>query len=145
MRKNKVNIFDKLDTKAQIKINKSVKEIHPVAKNIVYNLAELEFIHFIRVSPEYLQASNEFTEGRIKIPATKPSHPTAIGVQLILDIDYKDIQFFEITSAIEGCGGKMADSVMNALTADWKGYVVMDWSRGFWSKMKEKHENLYIL
>ena len=80
-----------------------------------------------------------------EIPVTKPNHPNAIGVHLIIDFDYKDIQFYEITSAIEGCGGKMADAVMDALLADWVGYVVMDWSRGFWGKMMEKHENLYIL
>jgi len=34
-------------------------------------LAELDFIHFVRLSPEFLQASNELTEGRIRIPVTK--------------------------------------------------------------------------
>jgi hypothetical protein len=45
----------------------------------------------------------------------------------------------------KGCGGKMADAVMKALPEDWNGLVVMDWSRGFWDKMKEKYNNLYIL
>jgi hypothetical protein len=145
MRKKKVNIFKELETNAQITFQKDVKEIHPVVKDIVYNLAELEFIHFIRVSPEYLQASNELTEGRFKIPITKPNHPTAIGVHLIMDFDHKDIQFYEITSAIKGCGGEMADAVMSAFPSDWKGYVVMDWSRGFWDRMKERHKKLHIL
>jgi hypothetical protein len=137
--------FDGLESKVKITVSKKVKEIHPVVKDIVENLAELEFIHFIRVSPEYLQASNEVTEGRIKIPVTKPEHPTAIGVCLIIDIAYKDIQFYEITSAIKGCGGKMVDAALKALPKDWNGVVVMDWSHGFWDKMKEKHNNLYIL
>jgi len=134
-----------LESKVKITVSKKVKEIHPVVKDIVANLAELEFIHFIRVSPEYLQASNEVTEGRIKIPVTKPEHPTAIGICLIIDIAYKDIQFYEITSAIKGCGGKMVDAVLKALPKDWNGVVVMDWSHGFWDKMKDKHNNLYIL
>jgi len=129
----------------KITISKKIKAIHPVAERIVDNLAALDFIHFIRVSPEYIQASNEVTEGRIKIPITKPDHPTAIGVYLIIDIVYKDIQFYEITSATKGCGGKMVDKVMKALPKDWDGVVVMDWSHGFWDKMKEKHKNLYIL
>lgn len=144
--KNKgVRIFEELGTKVKITVSKKVKEIHLVVKHIVDNLAELDFIHFIRVSPEFLQASNEVTEGRIKIPVTKPDHPTAIGAYLIIDIAYKNIQFYEITSAIKGCGGKMVDAVLKALPKDWNGVVVMDWSHGFWDKMKEKHKNLYIL
>lgn len=145
MKSKRVRIFEELGTKVKITVSKKVKEIHPVVKHIVKNLAELDFIHFIRVSPEFLQASNEVTEGRIKIPVTKPNHPTAIGVDLIIDIAYKDIQFYEITSAIKGCGGKMVDAVLKALPKDWNGVVVMDWSHGFWDKMKEKHKNLYIL
>lgn len=132
-------------TKVKITVSKKVKEIHPVVKDIIENLAELEFIHFIRLSPEYLQASNELTEGRVKIPVTKPEHPTAIGVYLIIDIAYKDIQFYEITSVIKGCGGKMVDAVLKALPKGWNGVVVMDWSNGFWDKMAEKYKNLYIL
>ena len=145
MKKKSIRNFEELGTKVKIKVSNKVKEIHSVVKHIIYNLAELDFIHFIRISPEYLQASNETTESRIKIPVTKPNHPTAIGVYLIIDIAYKDIQFYEITSAIKGCGGKMVHEVLKALPEDWNGIVVMDWSHGFWDKMKEKHKNLQIL
>ena len=145
MKKKDVRNFEELGTKVKIKVSNKVKEIHPVAKHIVDNLAELDFIRFIRVSPEILQASNEVTEGRIKIPVSKPDHPTAIGVYLITDIANKDIQFYEMTSAIKGCGGKLVDAVLKALPQDWIGVIVMDWSHGFWDKMKEKHKNLYIL
>ena len=138
-------IFEALASKAKITFQKDVKEIHPVVKNIVNNLAELEFIHFIRVSPGYLQASSEIPEGYFKIPITKPGHPSAIGIHLIIDFAHEDIQFYEMTSAVKGCGGKMADAVLNALPEDWKGFVLMDWSGGFWDKMKENHNNLYIL
>ena len=138
-------IIEELRTKVKITVSRKVKEIHPVVKHIVDNLAELDFIHFIRVSPEFLQASNEVTEGRIKVPVSKPDHPTAIGVYLIIDIANKDIQFYEMNSAIKGCGGKLVDAVLKALPQDWSGVVVMDWSHGFWDKMKEKHKNLYIL
>ena len=59
--------------------------------------------------------------------------------------NYKNIQFFEITSATRGYGGKMVEAVMNALPDDWYGVVVMDWSDGFWKKMKERHKKLHIL
>jgi hypothetical protein len=145
MKNKSVTIFEELRPNIEIKILKKIKEIHPVAKHIVANLADLNFIHFVRLSTEHLQASNEVTKGRIKKPITKTNHPTAIGVDLILDITHKDIQFYEITSAIKGCGGKMVDSVLKALPEGWNGVVVMDWSNGFWDKMTEKHKNLYIL
>ena len=145
MKNKSTGNFEELRPNIEIKISKKVKGIHPVVKHIVNNLAELDFLHFIRLSPEYLQASNKVTEGRIKNPITKTNHPTAIGVDLILDITYKNIQFYEITSAIKGCGGEMVDAVLKALPEGWNGVVVMDWSNGFWHTMTEKHNNLYIL
>lgn len=139
------NFIADVGTKANITVSRKVKEIHPVVVHIVDNLAELDFIHFIRVSPEILQASNEISKGRIRIPVTEPDHPTAVGVHLIIDIANKDIQFYEMTSAIKGCGGRMVEAVLKALRQDWSGVVVMDWSNGFWDRMKERHRNLYIL
>ena len=66
-------------------------------------------INFHKISLDFLQASSEKTKGRIKTPITKPGHPTAIGVALILDLDNKDIQFFEVNSSTKGYGGKMVD------------------------------------
>jgi len=122
-----------------------VKKNHPVVEKLVYSLAELDFINFIRITPEDLQASSELTLGRVKIPITKPDHPTASGVHLIIHESFKDIQFYEITSAEKGNGGKIVDAIMNALPADWRACILMDWSRGFWEKMDEKHEKLEII
>ena len=88
-------------------------------------------IDFHKISLDFLQASSEVTKGRIKTPITKPGHPTAIGVALILDLDHKDIQFFEMNSAIKGYGGKMVDAVLKDLLKAWNGVVVMDWSDAF--------------
>ena len=50
-----------------------------------------------------------------------------------------------MTSAIKGYGEKMVDAVMKELPEEWSGVIVMDWSGGFWDKMKKKHRNLVIL
>ena len=126
-------------------VTKKIKHIQPVVDNIVKNLAEIDEIQFIRLSPDFLQASNKRDDRGIKNPITKPGHPTAVGVSLILDIDYKDIHFFEMTSAIKGYGEKMVNAVMKDLPEGWSGVIVMDWSGGFWDKMKKKHRNLVIL
>jgi hypothetical protein len=73
-----------------------------------------------------------------------PGHPTAIKLSLVLDFAYKYIQFFEITTPIKGYGRKMVDAVLRDLPKRWSGIVVMDWSNGFWEKMKERYNNLEI-
>ena len=113
--------------------------------DIVNNLAEIDPIKFIKISPDFLQASSEITENRLKNSITKPGHPTAIGISLIIDFVYNDIQFYEITSAIKVYGGKMVEAVLKDLLKDWRGVIVMDWSDGFWDKMKKKHKNLVML
>jgi len=126
-------------------VTKKIKHIHPVIDSIVKNLAEIDKIQFIRLSPDFLRASSERDDRGIKNPITKVGHPTAVGVSLILDVDYNDIQFFEMTSATKGYGEKMVDAVMKDLPEGWSGVIVMDWSGGFWDKMKKKHRNLVIL
>lgn len=133
------------ETRAKVVVSRRLKEVHPIVNKIVNNLAELGPIKLIRVSPDFLQASSEVTEGRTKTPITKVGHPSAVGVSLILDCPHKNVQFFEITSATKGHGGKMVDAVLTALPADWEGVVVMDWSGGFWDEMAKRHRNLAIL
>ena len=76
---------------------------------LIENMAADDEIDFHKISLDFLQASSEATKGRLKTPITQPGHPTAIGVSLILDLDHKDIQFFEMNSALKGYGGKMVD------------------------------------
>ncbi len=39
----------------------------------------------------------------------------------------------------------MVEAVLNDLPKGWNGVIVMDWSDGFWDKMKKKHKNLVML
>lgn len=130
---------------AQIKVSKKVKALHPVVKSIAENLAQTGAIQFIRILPDFLQASSEATSGRVRLPITKPGHPTAVGVSSIIDLPSKEVHFFEITSAVRGYGGTMVDAVLRALPRGWRAVVVMDWSDGFWERMQQKHTNLEVL
>ena len=130
---------------SKIRVIKKLKSIHPVVENIALNLAELDIIKYITISEDYIKASSEITTGRNKIPITKIDHPTAVGVSLLLELDYKVIQFYEMNSPVKGYGSKMVDAVIRALPEDWSAVVVMDWSGGFWDKMREKHIKLDIL
>ena len=119
--------------------------VNPVVANIARNLAEINIIKYITISKDYIKASSEITIGRIKIPITKNDHSTAIGVSLLLELDHKIIQFYEINSPVKGYRSKMVDAVIRALPDDWKAVVVMDWSGGFWEKMQDKYRKLDIL
>ena len=140
-----VREFKKTITNADIFVSNKIKKIHPVIEQITINLSEIELIKFIRIKSNFIQASSEVTEGRVKTPITKPDHPTAIGVSLIIDFAYNDVQFYEMTSAVKGYGRKMGDAVFKSLPKNWNGVVVMDWSDGFWNKMQKSYKNLEIL
>ncbi|HUU30402.1 MAG TPA: hypothetical protein VM123_21575 [archaeon] len=129
----------------QIKISKKVKVLHPVAEAMARNLAEVEPIRFIRILPDLLEASSEATIGRSRIPITKPGHPSAIGISVILSLAHEEIQFFAVTSAKKGYGGRMVDAVLRALPAGWKAFVLMDWSDGFWEYMTRRYASLKIV
>ena len=132
--------------KKSIYVATNVKSIHPVVDKIVTNLCDIDFIQYVRVAEDYLQASNEIkVSGRINIPVTNLNHPTAVGVYLLLDFGYNTIQFYEITSAVKGYGEKMVRAVTTAIPNNWEAAVVMDWGEGFWERMTEKYENILII
>jgi hypothetical protein len=130
---------------SKIRYIKKPKSLHPIVDNIAANLAEINIIKYITISKDYIKASSEIAAGRNKIPITKIDHPTAVGVYLLLELDYKVIQFYEINSPVKGYGSKMVDAVINALPEDWSAAVVMDWSGGFWDKMRERYDKIFIL
>lgn len=130
---------------SKIRVIKKLKSIHPVVENIAINLANIDIIQYITISDDFLRASSHVTTGRNKIPITKPDHPTAVGVSLILELKHKVIQFYEMNSTIKGYGTKMVDAVIRSLPEDWSAVVVMDWSGGFWQKMKERYDKIVIL
>lgn len=120
------------------KVKELPKEIVIMAKN----LADLDFIKFVRVSDESLSASSENYPNRPKVPITHMNHDTAIGIQILYSTDYNTIDFFDINSPVKGNGNKMVDAILKDLPKDWQPAVVMDWSDGFWDKMKEKYKNI---
>jgi hypothetical protein len=130
---------------SKIRYIQKSKSVHQIVEHIARNLAEIDIIKFIIILKDYIKASSEITSGRNKLPITKIDHPTAVGVSLILELDYKVIQFYEMNSPVKGYGSKMVDAVIEALPEDWSAVVVMDWSGGFWEKMREKYDKLVIL
>ncbi len=132
---------ERVGNNKDIIISKKLKIIPPIYTDIVGNLAKIDVIKFIKVKPDSLAASNE-VKGGARDPVTKPHDPTAIGVALLVDLGCKIIQFYEINSAIKGHGQKMVSAVLKDLPKDWEVIILMDWSNGFWDKMKEKFKDV---
>lgn len=132
------------DHRAEVVISRRACPVHPVVTRIAENLAGIEVMRVVKVTPGFLSASSE-TSGARGWPVTQPGHPTAVGVSLILDERRNEIQFFEITSAVKGCGARMVEAVVNALPRGWIAVVVMDWSEGFWEVMQQRHRRIMLL
>jgi len=130
--------------KAQIVVSRKAQPLHPVTKKVADNLAGIDAIRLVKVIPGFLQASSEVVGPR-RIPVTKPGHPSAIGVSLIVEEDREEIQFYEITSAIKGYGSRMVAAVLRALPKKWKAIVVMDWSDWFWKVMRRRHRRIVLM
>ena len=123
----------------QVWVISKVKRLPTEIVKMAVRLAELDFINYVRICDETLAASSENYPKRPKVPITKVDHETAIGIQIIYSTYYKTIDFFDINSPKKGFGGKMVNTVFNDFSKDWQPAVVMDWSNGFWDKMKEKY------
>jgi len=126
----------------QVWVITKVKELPIEIVTMAKNLADLDFLKFIRISDESLSASSENYPNRPKVPVTHMNHDTAIGIQILYSTDYKTIDFFDINSPVKGNGSKMVDAILKDFPKDWQPVVVMDWSDGFWDKMKEKYNNI---
>lgn len=126
----------------QIWVINRVKELPVEIVNMAIKLAELDFIHYVRICDETLAASSENEAKRVKIPVTRMNHPTAVGIQILYSPKYKTIDFFDINSPIKGNGSKMVNAVLSDFPRDWQPTVVMDWSNGFWGIMKRRYKHL---
>ena len=124
----------------RIVISQKAKPLHPVTKGIAENLAKINAIRMVKVTPGFLCASSEVCGAR-QIPVTNPEHPTAIGISLIIEEGHGEVLFYEITSAVKGYGSRMVEAVLHALPKKWKAIVVMDWSDGFWKVMRRRHSS----
>jgi hypothetical protein len=142
-RKDFEGIFLPLASKGkQIHVISRVKQLPYEIVEMALRLADLDFITYIRICDETLAASSENYPNRLKVPITNMNHETAIGVQILYSLSHKYINFFDINSPIKGNGSKMVDAILKDFPKDWQPTVVMDWSNGFWDRMKEKYHQL---
>ena len=130
--------------KEKISKAKNVKKVHPIYKEISEELTEIDILNYVKIYNGRIKASNVLSDNGKKEPITKIGEENIVGVELLIDIPNKIIQFFSITSSIKGYGEKIVSSVVNATPHEWKIVVVMDWSSGFWQVMTERYPRLVV-
>jgi hypothetical protein len=143
----KRKVFEKVflpfnESGTQIWVITRVKELPKEIVQMAVNLAELEFINYVRICDESLAASSENYPNRPKVPVSHMNHGTAIGIHILYHTTYATINFFDINSPVKGNGSKMVDAVLKDFPKDWTPAVVMDWSNGFWERMAKKYKHL---
>lgn len=123
-----------------VTVSREVVELHPVAERIAIGLSKLDVIRYIKITSDFIAASSA-VRGIMRDPIATPGHPTATGIALLFHADYMTLDFYEINAARKGkgYGRKMVKAVLDALPADWKATVSMDWSDGFWAKMRRSY------
>jgi hypothetical protein len=123
----------------------NVKKVHLVYQQISEDLANIDILRYVKIYNGSIKASNVLSENGKKEPVIKIGDESIVGVELLVDIPSKTIQFYSITSSVKGYGEKIVSSVVNSVPIDWHIVVVMDWSMGFWQVMAERYPRLVVL
>ena len=129
------------------KISKAtnVKKVHLVYQQISEDLANIDILRYVKIYNGSIKASNFLSDNGKKEPIIKIGDKDIVGVELLVDIPNKTIQFYSITSSVKGYGEKIVSSVVNSVPKDWEVVVVMDWSMGFWQVMVARYPRLSVL
>jgi hypothetical protein len=129
------------------KISKAtnVKKVHLVYQQISEDLANIDILRYVKIYNGSIKASNFLSDNGKKEPIIEIGDKDIVGVELLVDIPNKTIQFYSITSSVKGYGEKIVSSVVNSVPKDWEVVVVMDWSMGFWQVMVTRYPRLSVL
>jgi len=131
---------------SQEKISKAnnVKKVYPIYKQISEGLSNIDILRYVKIYNGRIKASNVLSKNGKKEPITKIGEKNIVGVELLIEIPNKIIQFYSITSSVKGYGEKVVSSIVYSAPKDWKIVVVMDWSMGFWQVMTERYPRLEV-
>ena len=132
-------------SKEKISKANNVKHVHQIYNNISEALSSIDMLSYVKIYNGSIKASNVLSQNGKKEPIITIGTENIIGVELLIDIPNKIIQFYSITSSVKGYGNKMVSSVVNSAPKEWNIVVVMDWSMGFWQVMAERYPRLKVL
>ena len=138
-------IFNTMIINEKISKANNVKKVQHIYNKISEALADVDILRYVKIYNGSIKASNFLSENGKKEPVIKIGDEKIVGVELLVDIPNKTIQFYSITSSVKGYGEKIVSSVVNSVPKDWEIVVVMDWSMGFWQVMADRYPRLVVL
>lgn len=138
-------IFNTMIINEKISKANNVKKVQHIYNKISAALADVDILRYVKIYNGSIKASNFLSENGKKDPVIKIGDEKIVGIELLVDIPNKIIQFYSITSSVKGYGEKIVSSVVNSVPKDWEIVVVMDWSMGFWQVMADRYPRLVLL
>lgn len=131
-------------SKDKISKASNVRKIAPIYNQISEELSKIDILQYVKIYNGRIQASNILSTNGKKEPVTTIDNEKVVGVELLVDVPNKIIQFYSINSSIKGYGNKMVSAVVDSVPNDWTIVVLMDWSHGFWQVMAERYPRLIV-
>lgn len=134
-------VFDPLKVKTNIRILTKVNYIPKSIVAMVSRLASLNFIEYILISDDKIEASN-LTKHKLKIPVTDSYYPKAIGISILYNVERYYIDFDDIVFQSELEAETLIDAILIDFPSDWEAGSFWDTSKGVLDKMKLKYKNI---
>ena len=132
-------------SKNKISKANNVRKVDEIYNRLSEGLSTIDILKYVKISNGRIKASNVLSENGKKEPITIIGEENIVGVELLIDVPYKTIQFFSITSSVKGYGNQIVSSVIESTPEEWNIVVVMDWSHGFWQVMVERYPRLLVI
>ena len=123
----------------------NVKKVDEIYNRLSEGLSTIDILQYVKIYNGRIKASNALSDNGKKEPITNIGEENIVGVELLIDVPYKTIQFFSITSSVKGYGNQIVSSVIESTPEEFNIVVVMDWSHGFWQVMAERYPRLMVM
>jgi hypothetical protein len=128
----------------RIRKARTLRHVEPIYEHLALALAAIPALHFVKLFPGRVSASNRLSTDGKKNPVVTVGAAGITGVELLVDTETHVAQFYAITSAEQGAGRQIVEAVASATPADWFLAVPMDWSGGFWERMARDYPRLQV-
>ena len=129
----------------RIRKARTLRSIEPIYEHLAVALATIPQLHYIKLFPGRLTASNQLYPDGKKNPVVAVGKDGITGTELLIDSDTRVVQFYAITSAERGCGRKIVEALVRATPADWLLAVPLDWSGGSREHMAQDHPPVKLM
>jgi len=133
------------DTNPKISKASNVKSPHQIYYDLAESLSCIDILNYIKIYNGRICASNLLSTNKKKQPITKIGQDGVVGVELLIHLEHKNIDFYSLTSSQKGSGSQMVKSIVGATPDGWTIMVTMDWSGGFWDKMIDEYPQIIVL